>query len=170
MDMMSAFDPSTFLTAQQTEVNERRQPLPIENPHSEDKLYTGMIGEIKTESGTIGKGDRTGQPWVSVMIPVKIDVPPQLRDALKLPETLTFTDRVFLDLTPQNTVDNSPGKNRGQKHYRDIFDLNKPGEPFAWTMIQGRPVKIKIGHRLVQPEGGLESYIVDELGGVYRAR
>lgn len=142
--MSTAFDPALFLSATQTEVNERRPLLPVDNPTTHDGLYVGVIGEIKMDSGIIGKGDNTGKPWVSVVIPIKIDVPQELQDSLKLPSQLTFSDRAFLDLTDNNTIDNSPGKNRAQKNYRDATGLNNPGEPFSWLMVQGRPVKVKV--------------------------
>lgn len=144
---MSQFDPNIFLHAEQTEVNERRQLLPVENPADSNGLYTAQVGEIKTDSGTIGKGDRSGQPWVSMIVPLKIDVPPELRDSLKLPPQLTLTDRVFLDLTADGRgVDNAPGKNRRQKEYRDALDMNKPGEAFSWDKVTGQVVKVRIVH------------------------
>jgi hypothetical protein len=143
------FDPSLFLQATVTEVSEKRPPLPIENPASEDGLYVATIGEIKPpKTGTIEKGERTGQPWVQVLIPLKIDVPAQLREALKLPPTLTFTDGIFLDLTPDfKGLDTTPGKNRGMRLYREAADMNKPGDTFSWSALQGKMVKVQIAHK-----------------------
>lgn len=143
----SQFDPAAFLDAQQTEVNEKRPPLPTENPDDPNALYTAVIGEISTQSGTIGKGDRTGQPWISMVVPLKIQVPAVLQ-ATGLPPELQITDRAFLDLTPQGSIDNGKGKNRAQKAYRDATGLNSPGAVFAWRMLQGRVVKVKIAHEL----------------------
>ncbi len=141
----SAFDPSLFLSATQTEVNERRNLLPADNPTSADGLYVATVGEIKPSGGIIEKGDNAGKPWAGVVIPLKIDVPPELRDSLKLPPTITITDRAFLDLTSDGRgIDNSPGKNRAQKSYREALDLNKPGEAFSWLMIQSRVLKVKL--------------------------
>lgn len=149
MNAPSAFDPNVFLDAQQTEVNEKRPPLPTENPDDPNGLYTAVIGEIKTDAGTISKGDRTGQPWVSMVIPLRIQVPGVIQ-ALGLPEELTITDRAFLDLTPQGGIDNAKGKNRQQRAYRDATGTNVPGEAFAWRMLTGRVVKVKIAHELYQ--------------------
>lgn len=146
--MSSAFDPAQFLDAQVTEVNERRNPLPVENPADEGGLYTAVIGEITTASGIIGKGDNAGKPWVSMVIPLKLQIPAQLQEALALPKELTVTDRAFLDLTPQGQLDNAPGRNRAQKNYRDATGLNNPGEPFAWRMLSGKVVKVKISHEM----------------------
>jgi len=143
--MSSVFDPATFLDAQQTEVNEKRPLLPTENPEDPNGLYLAVIGEVGTKSGTIGKGDRTGQPWVAMTVPLKLQIPPAVQ-ALGLPNELQLTDSAFLDLTPQGGVDNSKGKNRAQRLYREATGLNKPGEPFAWRMLQGRTVKVKVAH------------------------
>jgi len=149
--MTSAFDPNAFLDATTTEVNEKRPPLPEENPEDPSGLYTAVIGEIKADTGQIEKGDRAGQPWVSMVIPLRIQVPSVLQ-AMGLPPELTLTDRAFLDLTPQGGLDNSKGKNRAQRMYRDATDMNKPGEPFAWRMLQGRMVKLKIRHEMYQEQ------------------
>jgi len=147
---MSAFDPNLFLDAQISEVNERRPPLPAENPASSDGCYIATIGEVTAKSGTIEKGDKTGQPWLAMSVPLKIDVPPQLRDTLKLPPAVTLTDMAFIDLTPQGAIDNSPGRNGKQKSYREACDLNKPGDVFSWRQLQGRMVKVKIKHDMYE--------------------
>ena len=149
--------------SQITEVNEKRPPLPTYNPATADGLYTAVIGEVKMTAGTIEKGERTGQPWLSAVIPLVIDVPQQLRDSLKLSATLILTDRAFLDLTPAGSLDNSPGRNRRQKAYRDATDLNKPGDVFSWRMLQGRVVKVKIDHEMY------EGLPVDRVGALLKA-
>ena len=145
--MTSAFDPAVFLDATTTEVNEKRPPIPTENPEDPNGLYTAVIGEIKTDSGTIGKGDNAGKPWVSMIIPLRIQVPASVQ-GLGLPPELTLTDRAFLDLTPQGGLDNSKGKNRRQKDYRDATGMNNPGEAFAWRMLQGKVVKVRVTHEM----------------------
>lgn len=155
MSTQSAFDPNLFLDAPQTEVNTRRPPLPTINPTRPDGAYVAVIGEPKTESGMIEKGDKAGQPWISVLVPLIIEVPQQVQDQLgiKLEKgTITLTDRVFLDLTPQNTIDNSTGKNRRQRQYRDALDMNKPGDVWAWRKAQGQIIAVKIDHEMFNNE------------------
>lgn len=145
--MTSAFDPQMFLDAQQTEVNEKRPLVPTENPSDPNGLYRAVIGEIKTASGVIGKGDRTGQPWVQMVVPLRLQLGPELQ-ALGLPPEITITERPMLDITPQGSLDNGKGKNNAQRIYREATGLNKPGEVFAWRMLQGRTVKVKIKHEM----------------------
>lgn len=154
--MSSAFDPSVFLQAQQTEVNEKRPPLPTSNPASEDGLYTAVITKVEAKGGTIEKGERAGQPWLGMMVQHAVQVPQQVQDAMKIKldkGTLTITKSVFIDLTPDGKgIDNSVGRNRGQKQYREALDMNKPGDVFSWQAAVGRPVKVKIGHEMYEGE------------------
>jgi len=145
MNTASVFDPSVFLDAQTNEVNEKRANIPVDNPDSTDGLYVAVIGEIKTDSGTIGKGERTGQPWISMIIPLKLQFGSAVQ-AMGLPAEFQLTDRAFLDITPQGGLDNSKGKNNQQRKYREAAGLNKPGEPFAWRMLTGKVVKVKVAH------------------------
>ena len=149
--MTSQFNPETFLDAQVNEANEKRPPLPTENPDNANGLYMAVIGEIKTDSGTIGKGDRQGQPWISMLIPLRIQVPPAVQ-GLGLPPELTITDRAFLDLNASGGLDNSKGKNRRQKDYRDATGTNVAGVPWSWRQLQGKMVAVKINHELYQDQ------------------
>lgn len=82
--------------------------------------------------------------------PVRCRDAPQLQEVMKVGPTLTITDRAFIDLTPQNTIDNSPGKNRRQRLYREALDLNKPGDVWSWRKAQGQVVKIKLEHEMYE--------------------
>lgn len=145
--MSSVFDPNVFLDAQVNEVNEKRPPLPTENPDQANGLYLAVIGEIKTDSGTIGKGDNAGKPWVSMLIPLRIQVPPAVQ-GLGIPAEVTLTDRAFLDLTPAGGLDNSKGKNRRQKDYRDATGTNVAGQAWSWRHLQGKTVMVRVNHEL----------------------
>jgi len=159
---MSQFDPAAFLSATTTEVNVKRPPLPTENPASSDGLYTAIIGDLGHRSGTIGKGDKIGQPWMQVTVPLKIEVPMELQQSMKMPPVVTLTDGVFIDLTAEGNMDNAPGKNRSQRQYRDATGLNNPGEPFSWAMVTGRPVKVKVSHEMYAGD------VVERVGGVFK--
>ena len=141
----SVFNPEVFLDAQQEEVNEKRALIPVDNPDSDDHLYVAVIGEIRTDSGTIGKDDNIGKPWVSMVIPLKLQFGAEVQ-ALGLPAEFQLTDRCFLDLTPEGGLDNSKGKNNKQRIYREATGLNVPGETFAWRMMTGQVVKVKLVH------------------------
>lgn len=139
--MTSAFSPDTFLDTEFDEPNEKRPPLPEDSGADGNGLYVSMIGDVESKTG-----EKNGKPWLQVLVTHNIDVPQQLRDALKLPPTVKLTDRVFIDLNEQGNVDNSPGRNTRQRMYREALGMNKKGEPFGWRKVSGRTVKVKIKH------------------------
>lgn len=149
MSDSSVFDPAVFLDAQQSEANVKRDPIPTENPDSTDGCYTAVIGEVTTKSGTIGKGDKIGQPWASMVVPLKLQLGPQVQAKGLSPE-FQITDMVFLDLTPSGSIDNGKGRNNAQRAYRTALGMNNPGEPFSWRATQGKIVKVKIKHEMYQ--------------------
>jgi len=149
----SGFDPKLFLDAQVSETNERRPPLPAENPFSPDGTYISIMKEPITDTGIIEKdGPRKGEPWLSMAVQHQIEVPQQLQDSMKLQPVVVITDRVFIDLTPQKTIDNAPGRNRRQRLYREALDLNKSGDVWNWRKVTGQAVKVKIEHEMYNGE------------------
>lgn len=154
----SAFDPVAFLSTPTTEVNEARPRIPPE-------FYVGVIGEIdltKVKHGTYSKGDNVGKPWMSLPVPIKLQLPPEVQ-SLGLPPEFQLTDNVFIDLTANGTMDNAKGKNQRQLDYRKATNMNNPGEPFAWPMLQGRPIKIQVRHEMYQDK------IQEKLGAILPA-
>ena len=145
---MSMFDPNAFLNSATTEALERRPPLPTENPEDPNGLYTAILGEVTIADGIIGKGDRAGQPWVQLVVPVRVQVPGAVQDMIGGAKELTITDRPMLDITPQGQLDNSVGKNRGLRVYREATRMNVKGEPFAPAMLSGKVVRVKIVHEM----------------------
>ena len=158
----SVFDPSVFLDAQINEANEKRPPLPTENPDDASGLYLAVIGEIKTDSGTVSKGDNAGKPWISMLIPLRIQVPSSVQ-GLGIPPELTLTDRAFLDLNAQGGLDNTKGKNRRQRTYRDATGTNVAGVPWSWRQLQGKTVRVKVTHELYQDS--IQERVADILPG-----
>lgn len=155
---MSAFDPVAFLEAEFDEPNEKRPPLPEDNPAHGNGYYLATIGDIDTK-----QGHKDDKPWMCVLVPLTIDVPPQLRESLRLPDTLKLTDRVFIDMTEQGTIDNAPGKNRGQRMYRESTGMNEKGVSFSWRKLPGRTVAVKIKHELYQ------GAVQEKISGVFKA-
>lgn len=165
MSDQSNFDPQLFLDAQQDKPNVKRPPLPVANPEDPTGAYVGVIGEVKMASGTIEKGTRAGRPWLAAVVPIDIQVPQKVQDQLGLKlETgaLRLTEYVMLDLTENNLIDNSVGRNRRQRAYREALDMNKPGDVFSWRKVQGQALKVMIEHEMYQGEP------VDKVGAVLK--
>lgn len=139
---MSIFDPSTFLDATISEANEKRPPLPTMNPDDPQGLFTAVIGEVAPKAG-----EKDGKPWLRMSVPLRVQVPSSLQ-ANGLPPELTLTDSVFLDLTPEGTIDNKQGRNNRQRIYREAAGMNKAGQSWSWRMMQGQVIKIQVKHEM----------------------
>ncbi len=153
----ASFNPEAFLDAQQSEVNVKRPPLPTANPTRPDGFYVAVLGSPKADAGVVDKpgSDRHGKSWLSMIVPVQVEVPQEVQAllGLKLEKgTITLTDRVMIDLTDQNTIDNSVGRNRRQRQYRDALDMNKPGDVFSWRKVEGQVLLVKIDHEIYNNE------------------
>lgn len=150
----ATFDPNSFLDITLDEPTEKRAVLPIGE-------YTGVLGEPKSRAWQ-GKADPT-KAGIALDVPITLDIPGDLQASLELPATLVFKDSIMLDLTENGLIDNSKGKNRQLRAYREAVDMNKPGDKFSPRALEGRVVKVKISHELY-----LDS-IVERISGVSRA-
>lgn len=154
--MISAFDPQSFLDATMD------QPLVKRPPLSAGKDFVGIIGEVKPRPWQ-GKKDPT-QSGIAMDIPVEIDLSAYPEEKARLgADKLMLTDSIMLDLNAAGSIDNGPGKNGKLRRYREALDLNKAGDVFSFRNMQGRSIKVKIGHREYQGD------IFDEIAGVAKA-
>lgn len=152
---MSMFDPSTFLDATLEAPTEKRPPLPVGD-------YTAIVGEVKARAWQ-GRTDPT-KSGIAWDIPLTIEIPAEVQSQLGLQQpTITLQDSIMLDLTEGGTIDNSPGKNRRLRVYREAVDLNKAGDSFSARKMQGKVVKVKISHDVY------EGSPVEKIAGVARA-
>lgn len=136
----SSFNPETFLDATMTEPTEKRPPLPVGD-------YTAVVGAI-TARAWQGKADPT-KSGIAWDIPLTLEVPAEIQAELKMDQsTLPLKDSIMLDLTENGTIDNSPGKNRRLRAYREATDMNKPGDVFSARKMEGKVLKVKITHDL----------------------
>lgn len=62
-------------------------------------------------------------------------------------DNLTVRQGIFLDRTESGSLDFGKGKNVGLGKLREAIGLNQPGQPFNFTMIEGRPAIIKVTSR-----------------------
>lgn len=152
---MSMFDPNTFLDATLDTPTEKRPPLPVGD-------YTAIVGEVKARAWQ-GKKDpsKSGIAWD---IPLALEIPAEVQQDLGLNQSnLTITDSIMLDLTDGGTLDNTPGKNRRLRMYREAVDMNKAGDVFSARKMQGCVVKVKLSHEMY------EDSIIERVGGVVKA-
>jgi hypothetical protein len=152
---MSMFNPETFLDATLDTPTEKRPPLPAGE-------YVAVIGEVAARAWQ-GKKDPT-KSGIAWDIPLSIEIPADVQAALKLTvSNLTMNDSIMLDLTESGTIDNSPGRNRKLRMYRDAVDMNKPGDVFSARKLTGKIVRVKVSHDLY------EGQPIERVDGVVRA-
>ena len=152
---VSQFDPDAFLNVQLTEPTVKRPPLPIGE-------YQAQIEKVSARTWTSKKD--TSKSGIAWDVQLKLFVPPEIQTQLGIdvPQGLTFTDSLMLDLTPQGTIDNSAGKNRRMRAYREALDMNKPGDVFSAARMIGGMVKAKISHEIYEGE------IMERITGVVK--
>jgi len=138
--MSSMFDPEQFLDATTTEALVRRPAIPAGTE------LLGVITDIKPRVWQ-GKKDPT-QSGVVMDVQIELDT----SGVKNQPPKVTLTDGIMLDLTPQGSIDYSPGRNGKLRRYREALGLNTPGQSFSFRMMQGRPIRVKIGNRVAEGE------------------
>jgi len=144
------FNPEAYLDAPLDKPLERRLPL---SPTD----YTGIIQDAKilTWASTTKIDEATGQflSGLKVELKVALEIPEAERTRVNLTApTFAITDGMLLDLTPTKAIDDSPGRNNRLRMYREATDQNKPGETFSIRKLIGKPVRVKLGHRVL-PSG-----------------
>jgi hypothetical protein len=147
---MGIFDVNTYLDATTTEALKRRPPLPAGTE------FIGTLGEPKGRDG-----EKDGKPWRAVDFPVEIDLT-AYPDLAKLTgaDKLTFKYGFFLEVNEGGMIDWSVGKNAGLRRLREATGQNVPGKEFNIRLMQGRRVRVKIGHRPYEGE------VFDEIASI----
>lgn len=64
---------------------------------------------------------------------------------------------VFLDMTPQGTIDMGKGKNVELGRLREALGMNVPGQPFSFVAMKGRFLRAQVDHR-VDPNDSSKVY------------
>lgn len=136
----SQFSPEAFLDATVTEPTIRRPPL-------DPEVYSAIIGEPKVRAWQ-GKKDPS-KSGIAVDIVLEIEVPESQRARIGQPKVVLM-DSIMLDLNESGSIDNSPGKNRKMRQYREAVGLNKPGDVFNFRMLQSRMLKVKVVHEIFE--------------------
>jgi hypothetical protein len=132
------FNPDQFLDMQVTESNDTKViPVPVGE-------YTAVIGEVKCRQ------------WQSKADPSKsglaLDLIWEIDDnavkELLGRDKVTVKQGCMLDITESGGLDMGKGRNVGLGRLREATGLNTPGQPFSFSMLNGRLGKISVSHRI----------------------
>lgn len=137
---MSVFNPQQFLDAQFTESNDTvLRPIPAGE-------YIGYIepGTVDVKQWKSNKDPSvTGLKLASLLVIDDAAVRAELgRDKV------TCRYEVMLDITEEGGLDMGKGKNITLGRLREATGCNEAGQPFAFRMLEGRPMKVLISHRV----------------------
>lgn len=133
-----SFDPNQFLDRQFNEANSTEAvPIPVGE-------YTAVVSEVKCRPWQ--KKDDPSVAGLALDILWEID-DQGVKDLLGRTKVMA-KQGVMLDMTEGGGLDFGKGKNVGLGRLREATGLNTPGQPFSFTMLTGRPAKVKIEHRV----------------------
>lgn len=133
---MSDFNPETFLN--QT-VEGALDTKIIVCPVGE---YNAMADKVTIEKWAARDGSSSG-----LKLKIMWDILDDDAKAVTGRDNLRVKQEQMLDLTDTGQLDMSKGKNVGLGRIREALDLNEPGKPFSFSMIQGRMAKVRVSHR-----------------------
>lgn len=136
---MSTFDPQSFLDATvDSSMDTKLIPVPIGE-------YGGTIEDIEIK--TWQSKDDPSKSGIKLECKVLLDDAGGVISEATGREKNYVSHQVMLDTLPGGGLDVSKGKNVGLGRLREAVDLNRPGEPFSFRMLQGRRAKYAIKHR-----------------------
>lgn len=132
------FNPDQFLDMQVTETNDTKViPVPVGE-------YTAVITDVKCRQ------------WQAKDDPSKsglaLDLQWELDDAavkeLLGRDKVTVKQDIMLDITESGGLDMGKGRNVSLGKLREAMGLNVAGQPFAFSMLNGRVAKVVVSHRI----------------------
>lgn len=126
-----------FLQTTSTEVlDDKLDPCP-------EGEWTALAGAPSVASFEYRNGERAGETGYRMVI--KWDIQDQEPKDMLDRETVTVTQSILLDLTPDgNGLDFGKGKNIGLGQLRTALNQNNPGEQWSPRMIEGQVAKLRI--------------------------
>lgn len=139
--MNQTFDPTAFMNATTAEVLDTKRPLIVPGE------YLGQIVKLEPTSGTISKGDRTGEIWAGIKVTYELAFNEQDKINNGGRTKAVVSKMLMLDLTPEQMLDFSKGKNIDLGQHYEAAGLNVNGQPKSPNMLEGRTMWVKIGHR-----------------------
>lgn len=130
------FDPATFLNATYDEaLDTKLVPCPAGE-------YLAIADKVDVKPWATKDGSKSGLKAV-----IQWDIQDENVKQLLGRDKVVVPQDQMLDLTETGNLDFGKGKNVGLGRIREALDLNTPGEPFAFAMIQGRMAKVVVSHR-----------------------
>ena len=130
------FDPVTFLNQTYDEVLDTKIiPCPVGE-------YPAIAEKVEVKPWAARDGSSSG-----LKVEIVWDIQDENAKQLTGRDPVRVRQQQMLDLTDTGQLDFSKGKNVGLGRIREALGLNTAGQPFAFSMIEGRMAKVKVSHR-----------------------
>lgn len=134
-NLQSGFDPKSFLQMQMDQANSTvRIPVPAGE-------HLAVISAVDCSKWTSKDGSKSG-----LRLDLKFSIDDANVKALLGRDKVELQQGVMLDLTEAGSLDFSKGRNVQLGRLRDAAGLNEAGKPFSFPMLDGKVVKIVVGH------------------------
>lgn len=146
-----SFDPAAFLNQTFDEANST-ESVPV--PEGE---FLAISEGTKVDTWQTRDGSKSGLKCL-VTWSIQDDNVKQLLERKEVKVRQEF----ILDTTETGNLDFGKGKNVTLGRLREALDLNTPGQPFAFGMIDGRMGKVLVKHRVYNDS------IIAEVKGVVK--
>ena len=132
------FNPDQFLDMQVTESNDTKViPVPVGE-------YIAVISEVKCRQWQSKK-----DPSVSgLALDLIWDIDDSAVKELLGRDKVTVKQGCMLDITDSGGLAMGKGRNVGLGRLREATGLNTPGQPFSFSMLNGRLAKVSVSHRI----------------------
>lgn len=136
--MSANFDPNAFLDQTVEQANSTVMvPVPA-------REYVAIISEVKS-----AQWQKKDDPSVSgLKLQLTWDIDDSAVKAELGRDKVTVRQEIMLDLTDNNGLDMGKGKNVQLGRVREALGLNRPGQAFSPSMLNGRAAKIMVTHRI----------------------
>lgn len=150
-----SFNVESFLNQTVTEANSTKlDPIP-------EGEYLAIVSKINVRQFN-GKKDPS-KSYVSLDLTWDID-DGALKERLQR-DKITVRQSLMLDLSDSGSLDTSKGRNVALGRLREALGLNNPGQPFAFSMLEGKVGRVSVASR-VDPDDSIKIY--DEVKGVVK--
>lgn len=142
---MSIFDPTN-----QKRVSSSMSTAPAPVPVGEYRATITPFEEHKPEAVLWGPfevkeivSQKTGATYFVLKVPCKITDPNAPEEA----QGRVVSFETFIDVTEEEELDTSPGKNTGLGQLREAVGQNEEGQDWGIEDLVGQPIKIMVTHR-----------------------
>lgn len=132
------FNPDQFLDMQISESNDTKLvPVPVGE-------YVAVVEEVKCRQWQSKKDP--SMSGLTLDLTWSLD-DPAVKELLGR-DKVTVKQGIMLDITESGGLDMGKGRNIGLGRLREAFSLNTPGQPFSFSMLNGRVAKVAVSHRI----------------------